>query len=116
MTKWTKDAIDAPHTQRELDQIQQGVTPAQAAQWMNEAVDDETHKLRARIEQLERELAEARGLERDTYAASKAAFVDLQAELAAEKALADELHDAWHGDEGYIGNPVADAYHKARGM
>jgi hypothetical protein len=68
MTKWTQDALDAPHTQRELDAIPQGVTPAQAAQWMNEAADDATQYLRDRIEQLERE-------------------------LVAEKALTDRLHE-----------------------
>lgn len=79
-----------------------------------------------RIEKLERELAEASGLIaqikdeiRDTEDAyrSEVDFADhLKSELAAEKALADDMHDAWRGDEGYDGNPVAAAYRKARGL
>lgn len=78
------------------------------------AVDRKAASANARIEQLERELDEARGLERDTYATSKSAFNDLQAELAAEKAMADRLHKAW---ATRAANPkLAEAYRKARGL
>lgn len=82
---------------REYGDEPQDVSLGEIAEW--------THKSADRIEHLERELAQWR----ENYG-------KLGLAMEAEKALADELHDAWRGDEGYIGNPVAAAYRKARGL
>lgn len=57
MTKWTKDAIEAPHTQRELDSIPQSGL-AEHAYWQRTRDDKD-----ARIAELERELAAEKALE-----------------------------------------------------
>lgn len=99
------------------------VTPAQAAQWMNEAADEATQALRSRIEQLELELAEAR-------AEANAAWdkcEERRLEAVAEKALAADLYGRLeYADQfirtemGGLRNPerrrVLDAYRKERGL
>ena len=88
------------------------VSAAQAAQWMNEAVDEATDELKARIEQLERAIAE-----RDAVIAAHLALADqAHAELQGEKALADRLYtELWSG-RSWDCDKLMEEYRKARGL
>ena len=84
-----------------------------------EDAEAEAKALHERIEQLERELAEAHKdneiATRHVSSASEALSA-VGAELAAEKKLADRMYDDWRYGENISGSSASLAYRKARGL
>lgn len=146
MSRFDSESLNAPHTQRHLDEIpQRGPTAEKMAE---SALSRAGLVKRLResggggrgceaadcIEHLEAELERRKSLVfaqslRHTSALMRAIgnrqaerdqahedYMALMDEMNAEKVLADRLYYAWLADEGLEGNPVEKSYRKARGL